>query len=150
MRNAPYEHSLLIDIIKTKFFSHSESVGVRSRSSFITSLPDKAPMYQEPEVPIPMVALASTAVSLHYSLKSPANNFNKTFACIDEFLTHSRSKSDEAVSDFSTSIFLDCYRRHIGYLDNYKSKHPIPFHVTMGKLYAKARYVTYFAPFSRL
>jgi hypothetical protein len=64
INTAPYEHALLIFIIKTLYFNGTGSIGVHDRTSFVTSFPEKVPLYQEPELPIPMVALVSTAVSL--------------------------------------------------------------------------------------
>lgn len=62
-----YEHPIFVDVLKEIWFSGANSIGVRKRALFVTSMHDTNPqaLHQEPEVPAVMLALVATAVRSH-------------------------------------------------------------------------------------
>jgi hypothetical protein len=72
----PFGHPILLAIIQDEFFTGSDSIGAcaLASKSFKTSLPDKAPLYQEPEMPAAMLALVATAVSHRLSYPHAAHD----------------------------------------------------------------------------
>lgn len=75
-------------ILQVEFFTDTNSIGTRARSSFVTSFPDKAPLYQEPELPVPMLVLVATAVCTLFkssAIESQLMSFVQVFAAIDQF-----------------------------------------------------------------
>lgn len=62
-----YEHPIFADLLKELWFSGSNSIGVRKRTLFVTSMPSVNPqtLHQEPEIPAAMLALVATAVRFY-------------------------------------------------------------------------------------
>jgi len=101
----PYCHPAIESVIRHVFF-HGSSTTIYD-GIYHSSIPE----LDEPEVPIPIVALAATAVH----------------ATIDDW---GRDRGP-----FSASLYEDIYRRHVATLESIKTANARAFHAITGSIY---------------
>ncbi|KAF8263224.1 hypothetical protein EI94DRAFT_1832424 [Lactarius quietus] len=120
MRSKPYRNMQLINIIRDAYFTANAgkaAFATRYKCLFQNTEDDEMTVY---EVPIPMVALAATAL----------------YATLHEWRT-----GQHVLSDFSVNTYMDVYLGHINTLRLVKEGRYSAFHSMMVEIYAKASHV---------
>jgi len=103
----PYRHPAIETTIRAAFFNRKDS------DDLIGLCGSSIPGSEEPEVPIPMVALSATAIH----------------AALDDYAGPRGS--------FSAELYKDTYLRHVATLENIKESNVQAFHVIMASLYTR-------------
>ncbi|PPQ77053.1 hypothetical protein CVT24_009601 [Panaeolus cyanescens] len=120
-----YHNQAIIDCISMSFFANGSSFGYRFREEYKTSLPD-LPAYPEPEITIPIVALAATAVyAAIWELRDGIHPTKKMSAL--------NARKDR----FSGEMFRSVYLAHVGDLTELKTRAKISYHKIMASIYSK-------------
>jgi hypothetical protein len=87
------------------------------------------------ELPVPMVALVATAVSvIFFTWLFCTNLKHQLYATIHEWRTGTYQ-----ATEFSANVYLDVYVGHIRTMDHILKNRVGAFHRMMGDLYAQAR-----------
>jgi len=115
--NQPYWHPAIKCIIQHIFF-HGSSAATYD-GVYHLSVPES----DEPEVPIPMVALAATAVSVNLTSRWTKLETRQVHVAINDW------------GPFSASLFEDIYRRHVAMLESIKTANICAFHAITGSIY---------------
>ena len=108
--------------------------------SFVNRFRDDFPSHQGndgmefPEVPIAMVALVATAVSIPtYQYLSLTNVLLQLYAAIKEW-----ESGSHRIVEFSSNAYLDPYNGHVNTLNHIHDNREDAFHVMMGDIYSQA------------
>lgn len=135
MRTKPYRNERIVTVIRNLFFAGGSS-------SYAHRYDYRFPRYRSNdgvvvrEVPVPMLALVATAVSVTHKLRLHTNLKSQLYAAIYEWRTGVRQ-----ASEFSTDAYLDAYNGHIGTLKHIEVERPAAFHTMMAHVYTLARYL---------
>ncbi|KAH9168126.1 hypothetical protein EDB89DRAFT_2074246 [Lactarius sanguifluus] len=119
-RLKPYRNMQIVDAVRSSFFSGgNSSFATRFKYLFPSSKThDLVTVY---EVPIPMVALAATAL----------------YAALYEWRT-----GEQQIAEFSTNSYLDVYLGHVNTLELIREKRSSAFRSMMADIYSQASTVT--------
>ncbi|KAF8258515.1 hypothetical protein EI94DRAFT_1815161 [Lactarius quietus] len=111
-----FSHPAVIAVLREAFFvvTRVGSLANKHHDRFKSSLPDTHP--KELEIPIPMLALAGTAVH----------------AALDDYSSGIYKKSD-----FNANLYEDIYRRHAKFLDHIQKGSIMKYHRLMADLYTQ-------------
>ena len=86
------------------------------------------------QLPIPMVALVATAVSVTNAIRIYTNLKYKLYAALHEWRTGEHKRTE-----FSASMFLDVYQGHVNMLRYILERRSTAFHAMMGYIFSQAR-----------
>ncbi|KAG1727906.1 hypothetical protein EDD22DRAFT_853351, partial [Suillus occidentalis] len=106
-RQKPYQGQPVVDTLYEVFFKNAKSIGSQFAQRFVDIAKNKA---GRPEVPIPMVAIVSTA-------KNKAG---------DDF-------------KFTGNQFCDIYTYHVALLEKIRKTAPVKFHKMMADIYEEVQ-----------
>ncbi|KAG2123504.1 hypothetical protein BD769DRAFT_1669965 [Suillus cothurnatus] len=119
VRHKPYQGDIIVNIMKSRYFNGSKSVGVVFAHKFTEIAKNKA---NRPEVSIPMVALTSTSVyaALFWKAQGSPPKFN-----------------------FTGNQFSEVYIFHVQFLEDLKKNAPQKFHKLMADIFAAIEALTH-------
>jgi Domain of unknown function (DUF6532) len=132
-RTKPYRNARIINVIREQFFTGgTASFAHRFNHRFLVRKDSNGvPMR---EVPIPMVALVATAVSVIVILLHHANVMYQIYVALDEW----RDGVNQPLQ-FSTTVYLDVYNSHVASLRTIEKERTKAFHLMMQDIYTQAR-----------
>ncbi|PPR05888.1 hypothetical protein CVT26_008705 [Gymnopilus dilepis] len=113
-----YQNLGFMDSLKDTFFESRKDFGFKYIDEFKSSI-EKRP---EPELTIPIVALAAT----------------RYFAAIQAWES---GRSHEKAEKFEGELFNATFEHHVSYLESVKETNLVAFHVIMSRLYNHATYI---------
>ena len=135
MRTQPYHNQRILQLIRVLYFSGgSNSLSARFHHRFPTGFAHDGYGIMEREVPIAMVALVATAVSMYLLYIEHTNSNHQLYASLHEW----RAGTHQAV-EFSANAYLDVYLGHINTLQLIQQKQGNAYHTIMADIYSKAR-----------
>ncbi|OSD02198.1 hypothetical protein PYCCODRAFT_1425342 [Trametes coccinea BRFM310] len=111
----PFLRPIFVQVIRAGFFNNGRSIGTVLSQHFSSSDPARA---DEKELPVPMLALASTAI----------------FASIADY-----EFDVYDAAEFSADAFADVYAENVRLLEHIKAHGPKKFHALMHRLYSEIR-----------
>ncbi|KAG2040755.1 hypothetical protein BDR03DRAFT_1007929 [Suillus americanus] len=114
-RQKPYQGQPVVDTLYEVFFKNAKSIGSQFAQRFVDIAKNKA---SRPEVPIPMVAIVSTAI--HATLIAKKNKAGDDFK-------------------FTGNQFCDIYTYHVALLEKIRRTAPIKFHKMMADIYEEVQ-----------
>lgn len=132
-RSKPYRNLYIITAIRELFFTGGfSSFAQRHHSRFPTFQGSNGGMARE--VPVPMVALVATAVSVVFLLSSLCTNMKyQLYAAIREWRTGRHQPAE-----FSANTYLDVYNGHVQTFRYISENQNGRFHLMMSDIYARA------------
>ncbi|KAG1834059.1 hypothetical protein DFJ58DRAFT_918030 [Suillus subalutaceus] len=114
-RQKPYQGQPVVDTLYEVFFKNAKSIGSQFAQRFVDIAKNKA---SRPEVPIPMVAIVSTAI--HATLIAKKNKAGDDFK-------------------FTGNQFCDIYTYHVALLEKIRRTAPVKFHKMMANIYEEVQ-----------
>ncbi|KAG2353093.1 hypothetical protein BDR07DRAFT_1496969 [Suillus spraguei] len=114
-RQKPYQGQPVVDTLYEVFFENAKSIGLQFAQCFVDIAKNKASRL---EVPIPMVAIVSTAI--HATLIAKKNKAGDDFK-------------------FTGNQFCDIYTYHVALLEKIQRTAPIKFHKMMADIYEEVQ-----------
>ncbi|KAG2029301.1 hypothetical protein BDR03DRAFT_1018585 [Suillus americanus] len=114
-RQKPYQGQPVVDTLYEVFFKNAKSIGSQFAQCFVDIAKNKASRL---EVPIPMVAIVSTAI--HATLIAKKNKAGDDFK-------------------FTGNQFCDIYTYHVALLEKIQRTAPVKFHKMMADIYKEVQ-----------
>ncbi|KAG2061355.1 hypothetical protein BDR06DRAFT_1001673 [Suillus hirtellus] len=111
----PYQGQPVVDTLYKVFFKNAKSISSQFAQHFVDIAKNKA---SQPEVPIPMVAIVSTAI--HATLIAKKNKAGDNFK-------------------FTGNQFCDIYTYHVVLLEKIRKTAPVKFHKMMADIYKEVQ-----------
>ncbi|KAG1894664.1 uncharacterized protein F5891DRAFT_1194967 [Suillus fuscotomentosus] len=115
-RQKPYQGQPIVDTLYETFFKNSKSVGLQFAQRFLDIAENKT---GQPEIPIPMLAMVSTAI--HAVLIAKKNKAGEDFK-------------------FTGNQFCDIYTYHVALLERIRRMAPVKFHKMMADIYEEVQH----------
>ncbi|KAG2047070.1 hypothetical protein BDR06DRAFT_1014167 [Suillus hirtellus] len=115
-RQKPYQGQPIVDTLYETFFKNSKSVGLQFAQRFLDIVENKT---GRPEIPIPMLAMVSTAI--HAVLIAKKNKAGEDFK-------------------FTGNQFCDIYTYHVALLERIRRTAPVKFHKMMANIYEEVQH----------
>ncbi|KJA23034.1 hypothetical protein HYPSUDRAFT_138140, partial [Hypholoma sublateritium FD-334 SS-4] len=116
-----YQNPAITCVLRSVYFGSFSALGYKFKEFYISSHPDES----DPELTIPLVALAATGVH----------------TALDSWKTGRYNKHDTKLNKFSGDMFKTIYQHHIKHLEDLKENHLAYFHRTMSQIYTAVVYV---------
>ena len=154
LTSRPYRNVRIIAVIRQLYFEGGADSFVNHFNGYVHLLYDfgllmewvcsQFPRYEGEdgvtvvEVPVPMVALVATAVSVLISFEWCHSDMYQLYAAMDEWHTGVHQSLD-----FSTDRYMDIYQGHIDSLNYIHERRSGAFHLMMGSIYAEAKWVVF-------
>ena len=129
-RKKPYQLQPVFVVLFETFFKSAKSVGSQFSQRFLDIARNKA---GRPEVPIPMLAIVSTAVSLAIFILVPIVH-DVPYWQIHAVLLAKKNKSGDDFK-FTGNQFCDIYNFHVSLLGKIKQTAAAKFHKMMADIY---------------
>jgi len=130
----PYRNDRIITVIWDLYFTGGSS-SLAAKYDHLFPIHEGDDGRPSREVPIPMVALVATAVSLVLSLFCILTNFiYEMYAALYEWRTGVHQKLE-----FSTNTYMDVYLGHVGTFKHILGHRERAFHVMMSDIYTRTR-----------
>ncbi|KAG1869336.1 hypothetical protein DFJ58DRAFT_837648 [Suillus subalutaceus] len=115
-RQKPYQGQPIVDTVYEVFFKNSKSIGSQFARRFVDIAKNKT---GQPEIPIPMLAIVSTAI--HTTLIAKKNKVGNDFK-------------------FTGNQFCDIYTYHVALLEKIQWMAPVKFHKMMSDIYEEVQH----------
>ncbi|KAG2090097.1 uncharacterized protein F5147DRAFT_780406 [Suillus discolor] len=116
-RQKPYQGQPIVDTLYETFFKNTKSVGLQFAQHFLDIAENKT---GRPEIPIPMLAMVSTAI--HAVLVAKKNKAGEDFK-------------------FTGNQFCDIYTYHVALLERIRRTAPVKFHKMMADIYEEVQHL---------
>jgi hypothetical protein len=124
-----YQHPILPEIVREVLVTHRKSLFLTCQDTFKIEQDGEISM----QLPIPVVALAATAVHLYFITLLTLTNM--TFIQVAAALLDYKRGRD---ADFLAGLNVDTYDVHRGILELFQKEKPLLFQMTMEKMYKDA------------